>query len=64
MTGRLDALEALTNAGIGLLVSWAATLWVLGYSPAQSAAITVMFFGLSFTRAWIVRAVFRRFANV
>lgn len=59
----MDALEAATNAILGLLVSWAATLWVLGYSPAQSAAITAMFFGLSFTRAWIVRAAFRRFAN-
>lgn len=57
-----DAAEALANASIGLLVSWAATWAVLGYSPAQSAAITAMFFGLSFTRSYVLRLVFRRFA--
>lgn len=56
----MTALEALTNAAVGLLVSWAATLLVLGYTPAQSAWIGAMFFGLSFTRAWAVRAIFRR----
>jgi len=50
---KIDALEALTNAIIGLCVSWAATVYVLGFSPSQSAAITAMFFALSFTRAWI-----------
>lgn len=63
MADPLSALEALVNAAIGLLVSWAATLFVLGYSPVQSAAITAMFFGLSFTRAWIIREVFRRASN-
>lgn len=58
----VSALEALANAAIGLVVSWAATLLVLGYSPAQSAAITAMFFVLSFTRAWVIREVFRRYA--
>lgn len=58
---RVSALEALANAIIGLLVSWSATLFVLGYTPAQSAAITAMFFGLSFTRAWVIREVFRRY---
>ena len=48
------------DALIGLLVSWAATWAVLGYSPAQSAAITAMFFGLSFTRSFIIRRIFRR----
>lgn len=56
----MDALEALTNAVVGLLVSWAATFFVLGYSAGQSAAITAMFFGLSFFRAWALRALFRR----
>ena len=59
---KIDAIEAFTNASIGLLVSWAATFWVLGYSASSSAAITAMFFGLSFTRAWVLRAMFRRFA--
>lgn len=59
---RMDAIEALTNAGIGLVVSWAATFWVLGYSAAGSAAVTAMLFGLSFARAWALRALFRRLA--
>lgn len=56
------ALEALTNATIGLLVSWVLTLTVLGYSPGQSAAITAMFFFASFARSYAVRLVFRRLA--
>lgn len=59
----LDTLEALANAVIGLLVSWAATFFVLGYSPAGSAAVTAMFFVLSFTRSWVLRRVFRRAAR-
>ena len=55
----MDAVEALANAAIGLIVSWLATWLVLGYSPAGSAGITAMFFGLSFTRAWIIRGIFR-----
>ena len=57
-----DAAEAFANAIVGLLISWAATHWVLGYDPASSAAITGMFFGLSFTRAFILRRIFRRLA--
>jgi len=57
-----DATEALANAAIGLLVSWAATWVVLGYSPTESIAITLMFFGLSFTRSFVLRRVFRRLA--
>lgn len=60
----MDAAEALANAGIGLAVSWAATWLVLGYSPGQSAQITAMFFGLSFTRAWAIRRIFRGIGNV
>lgn len=59
----MDAAEALANAGVGLLVSWVATWAVLGYSPAQSAAITAMFFGLSFARSWGLRAAFRRWGR-
>lgn len=58
----MTALEALTNAAIGFLVSWALTLWVLGYSPAQSLGVTAMFFVTSFARSYAVRLVFRRFA--
>lgn len=56
----MDAVEALANAAIGLIVSWLATWLVLGYSAASSMGITAMFFGLSFTRSWILRAIFRR----
>lgn len=56
----MDSLEAAANAVVGAIISWAATLFVLGYTATQSAAITAMFFGLSFTRAWIIRAAFRR----
>ena len=60
----MDALEAFANASVGLVVSWSATWLVLGYSPASSAAVTGMFFGLSFTRAWIIRGIFRGIGNV
>jgi len=56
----MDALEAFTNAAVGLLVSWAATWGILGYTPAQAVGVTAMFFALSFTRAWAIRAAFRR----
>lgn len=60
---KLDALEALTNAAVGLVVSWAATFFVLGYSAAGSAAVTAMFFCLSFARAWALRAIFRKVSS-
>jgi hypothetical protein len=56
---RRDAIEALTNAVIGFLVSWAATFFILGYSAVGSAAVTGMFFVLSFARSWGLRAFFR-----
>ncbi len=58
----MSALEALCNAAIGLLVSWAATFFVLGYSATGSLAVTAMFFALSFTRSYLLRLVFRRLA--
>jgi hypothetical protein len=59
---RMDTIEALCNATIGLVVSWAATFWVLGYSAAGSVAVTALFFALSFARSWAIRAAFRRWA--
>ena len=59
----MSAIEALVNATIGFVVSWCATIFVLGYSPVQSVAITGMFFGLSFIRAWAVREAFRRWQS-
>ena len=58
----MDTIESLCNATIGLIVSWAATCFVLGYSATGSAAVTGMFFGLSFARARLLRWVFRRLA--
>lgn len=60
---RLDALEAAANALIGLVLSWAATRFVLGFDAAESVAITGGFFALSFTRAWVLRRIFRRMAR-
>ena len=57
-----DASEAMANAVIVLLISWLATRFVLGYGATDSAAITAMFFGLSFTRSWVLRRVFRGLA--
>ena len=59
----MSALEALLNAAIGLLVSWAATFFILGYSAAGSAGVTAMFFCLSFARAFIIREVFRKWLS-
>jgi hypothetical protein len=61
----IDVTEALANAAVGLLVSWAATYWLLplwGLTPSASASlgITGMFFALSFARAWALRWAFRR----
>ena len=55
----MDALEAFANASVGLVVSWSATWLVLGYSPASSAAVTAMFFTLSFARSYAIRKLFR-----
>lgn len=57
----MSALEALANATIGLIVSWAATFFILGYSASGSAAVTGMFFVLSFARSYALRLLFRRF---
>ena len=38
----MSALEALANTAIGFAVSWAATLWVLGYPPAPAAVLEVL----------------------
>ena len=58
----IDTLESLANSGIGLVVSWLATWFVLGYSASASVGVTLMFFGLSFTRSRILRCIFRRLA--
>ena len=60
----MNAAEALTNAAIGFIVSWLATLFVLGYSPGHSLLVTAMFFVLSFARAYILRIAFSRFIGL
>lgn len=64
----MSALEALTNATIGLLVSWAVTYWALPLwgltpSPVEAGGITAMYFLISFARSWAIREVFRRVSN-
>ena len=64
----MSALEALTNATIGLLVSWAVTYWCLPWwglepSASQSAAITGFYFFVSFARSWAIREGFRKWAS-
>lgn len=58
---KLSLAEAITNAAIGLIVSWSITWAVLGFTPAESIGITLMFFCASTARAFVVREVFRRF---
>lgn len=55
------ALESFANAAIGLIVSWAATHFILGYSASGSLAVTAMFFGLSFARSYALRLIFERY---
>jgi O-antigen/teichoic acid export membrane protein len=63
----MDAAEALTNATLGLIVSWAVTYWLLpiwGLHPtaAASLGITAMYFVISFARSWALRKLFRAMA--
>lgn len=62
------ATEALCNAVIGLLVSWAVTffllpLWGLTPSAGQSAGITLVYFGISFARSYVLRRAFAKWAS-
>jgi hypothetical protein len=64
MTNNLDAIEAVTNATIGLAVSVLAVwlVWPLfGWTvTAQSSlAVTALFWGLSAARSYVVRRLFR-----
>lgn len=65
MTHRADAAEAITNSLVGLPISWAATFWILplfGLYPSagQSLGVTGLFVFLSFSRAFVLRVIFRR----
>ncbi len=55
--------EAMCNAVVGLMVSWAATYWLFPWwgftpSPAAAAEITLTFFVLSFARSYVLRRFF------
>ena len=55
----MDGAEALANAVGGLVISWVATTFVLGYTASGAVAVTAMFFGLSYARSFALRKVFR-----
>ena len=54
-----DALEAFTNASLGLIVSVLLTWLWLGFTPVQSVGITAVFFIASTARAYGLRKLFR-----
>ena len=61
--GVMDNAEALANAVGGMVISWAATTFILGYTASGAAAVTAMFFGLSYARSYALRKVFRWLAR-
>jgi len=63
----LDATEAVTNAVVGLVVSWAFTyyalpFWGLRPSPGDALGVTLAFFCLSAARSFALRRLFRGLA--
>ena len=60
----MDAIEALSNAAIGLVVSWLLTWLWLGFSPVGSITITAVFFCVSTVRSYVLRRLFRSLENV
>lgn len=59
----VDAIEAITNATVGLVVSVLLTWLWLGFAPMQSVIITAVFFVVSTVRAYVLRRIFRRIGN-
>lgn len=64
----MSALEAFANAAIGLLISWAVTFFLLPFwgltpSAGQSAGITLVYFGISFARSYVLRRAFAKWAR-
>lgn len=55
----MDALEALSNAVLGAVLSVLITWLILGFTPVQSTGITAMFFGVSTARSYALRRLFR-----
>ena len=58
-----SALEAIVNAAVGLIVSWSATVYVLGYTPTAGVAVSAMFFALSTIRSFLIREAFRKWQS-
>lgn len=63
-----SAVEAITNAVIGLVVSWAITFYALplwGVTPtaAASVQITAAYFVVSALRAFLIREAFRKWQS-
>jgi hypothetical protein len=59
----MSLIEAKTNAGLGLLISWVFSYWGLplfGLTPSatQAAGITACYFVLSFSRSYVLRRMF------
>lgn len=66
---RLSLFESVTNACIGLMVSWAFTYFCLplfGINPgaAQALVITLCYFVLSLGRGYVLRRAFARLEGV
>lgn len=60
----IDAIESLTNASVGLFISVVAvwTLWPLfgwAITPTQSVGVSMLFWGLSAARTYVLRRIFR-----
>ena len=60
---RIDLLESMANAVVGLLVSYFLTLIWLGFSAVESVHITVVFFAASTARIFTLRRLFRAFSQ-
>jgi len=63
----LDATEAVTNAAVGFVVSWAFTyyalpFWGLEPSAVDAVGVTASFFCLSTARSFALRRLFRGLA--
>ena len=63
---KMSAIESMTNAIVGLIVSWLFTyfclpLFGLEPSPMSAIGITLAYFILSFVRCYVVRRFYESF---
>jgi hypothetical protein len=64
-TKLLSAIESITNATIGILTSFFFQMWIFPYfgikiSPMTNVKITLVFFGVSIIRSFILRRFFNQ----